>query len=621
MTISRSLIAIAAALLGLAAVPAVAMAACKLSGPGACHDAFEELTAVAPDGREGFAAVGRLIEPAGPGGETGILRFDISNRTRVVAVEPPENPTNDGRPIHETDARDIARLVGGDFLIAGTVSFGEGDDLVFHGWAAAVRSDGSTRWSTAYPGPPGTDELFHFGRLSPNGDAMVGGRVQTGPGDGRCSNWSKGLVDWLDPLTGKRRRSQPLLIGTETNRMAFYGGNHLPDGSMVFTGFLAQGQNGQPCVDRAVVVQTDWSGSNGKLLPGPIGGVENEIGQDIEVYGNQIVAVGTTFNNNFGAFALLLPADGSGQPLLQSFSHGQAGRDRFTGIEQDPQSGNYWTVGFWSDGARDPNKAWWALLGETDLSVVDSAEIADYPRSTLNGVATLPGGRTLTVGYVSADDDSPQYGYSILLAEGVKTGLQIGSERRPVDTSLRSLADLPRANGAYTLGDIKRGAGFQHGTLAAGEKVAIDFAAKGGLRVLAHTERGNLDLVLTRPDGTLVDFSNNRVDANEIIEQAAASGEYRLEVVARSDVSAFDLTLAPVEPVATYEGAAANVDMTREERLMVGTILGDFGYFPGSEMAIAVSPEAVRSFMALQDATGEPVSGLILDSDLLAALQ
>ncbi len=127
--------------------------------------------------------------------------------------------------------------------------------------------------------------------------------------------------------------------------------------------------------------------------------------------------------------------------------------------------------------------------------------------------------------------------------------------------------------------------------------------------------------MLSRPDGSLVDFSNYRGDATELLEEESAEGVYRLEIVARSDVPSLDLSIAATDPLATFEGAEANIEATRDDRLLIGTILDDFGYFAGSEVEIAVSPETVRSFMALQDATGEPVTGMLMESELLAALQ
>ncbi len=360
MAIRPSAVLFAGAFLALAGTYAFA-ADCELSGPGACHGDFAELTAVAADSREGFVAVGSLREPAGA---TGILRFDLSGGTRMFPVKPPDNPLpGDTRPLSNTDARDIIGVVGGDFVVVGVAQFGEGKDSAFTGWAALVGSDGATKWSVAYPGLPKTDELFHFGRLAPNGDVMVGGRIQTGPGDSKCSNWSKALIAWIDPQSGKLRRP-PTLLGSETTRAAFYGGGYLPDGNLVFTGFLASNENSPSCLDRVVVAKTDANGNNAVLLSAPIGGVENEIATDLEVLDNQIIVSGTTFQQDFGAFAMVEDPKSTDQPLFRMFSRGNGGRDRFTAVERDPQTGSYWAVGFWSESKSAPFQAWWYLLNE-----------------------------------------------------------------------------------------------------------------------------------------------------------------------------------------------------------------------------------------------------------------
>ena len=43
----------------------------------------------------------------------------------------------------------------------------------------------------------------------------------------------------------------------------------------------------------------------------------------------------------------------------------------------------------------------------------------------------------------------------------------------------------------------------------------------------------------------------------------------------------------------------------------IASALEEFGYFPGSEIDISVSPETVRAFVAVQSATGQETDGVV----------
>jgi hypothetical protein len=596
---------------------------CPIDGLGTCHAEFAELAAITAVGVDGFAAVGTLREPAAPGLNSGVLRFRPGGTTELIAVEPPANPrAGDRRPINETEARSLVLLRDGDLVAFGTVRFGEAKDLANYGWAARIDKAGKTKWSVAYAGGENTDFIFHFGRMLPNGDLIAGGRIQNGPGDAKCTNWSRGVVAWIDPDTG--RLSRPLVpVGDPRGRMALYSAVALPDSRLLFTGFESVKKGGGLCQDQILWLTTSASGAVADMRTMPAGGSENEIGQDLELLDTRAVVAGMTHGgSDFAATVIAVPRDAKEKVLKKTFSRGHGGRNRFFAITQDPVSRNYVAVGYSSEDKEARYKAWWYTLGKDDLSVVEEGRADQYVGSGLNGVAALPNGRVLAVGYARAEDGS-QYGWSLAIKEGIRAGVQVGSTQRPVDKSLRPLAVVPQAEGAYALGALTRDpAGFFMKDLARDQRIKADFnlPRQAPLRIVLHPQGGDVDILLSRLDGTAVDFSNYRGDATEVIEEAGASGSYRLEIIAQTDVPAFDLTFDIDKPLATLETTAANREVAGETRLMLRAIMAMQGYFPGAEPEVALSPETIRAFIALQDATAEAVTGIIGKSPLVASL-
>jgi len=585
---------------------------------------FQELVAVAPDGYDGFAAVGSLAGPKDAGVNTGVLKIGTDGTTTVFTINPPADPRPEyGFHIITTEARDIIGLDAHELVVLGLVAFGDGKSTVSYGWAARVGADGETRWSNAFPGPKGTDQIFQFGKRLANGDIIAGGRQQIGPADPKCLKWSKGLIAWLDPDEGTIRKG-PVLTGGGKGRMGLYGGTDVPDGSLLFTGFIAARGGNDPtadCQDDLLLLKVDATGS--VAASKGIGDArESDIGYDLERIGTRYLLVGMSFDRDSAGWAAIIPPDPKEQAIFRELSKsiGTGGRDRFLAADLDPITNDFIVVGTWSESEHAPNKAWWYRLTPNDLSVVEGGPIRAYAGSGLNGLAALPNGRVLAVGYMRAAE-GPQSGWALVLRYGAAPGVPIAERLRPADTTLPRLDALPKSAASYDAGNIVAKTAFFHDGLAAGQRITLEFGLPrlSGLRIIAHPEKGNIDLILSRADETLADFSNYRDDATEVIEEPQASGKYRLTILAQSPVSALDVSLEAAAPIASLD-TVSKAQLSRDGRQALAGILRSLGYFAGSETDLAMSPETIRAFMALQNATGEAVDGLISGSVLMAGL-
>jgi hypothetical protein len=603
-----------------------AVAACGTPGPGTCHEEFSDLVAVTADRRDGFAALGSLTYPEGPGLGTALLRIHADNETEIVVVAPPDDPDpNDGFDLRRTEGRDLVRLPNGDFLVVGLAVFAAGEAQKIDGWVALLTPDGAPRWSRAYPGQDGWDQILQSGVEMLNGTLAVVGRQQTGPGDPQCSNASVAsalvLNSFLGDPTGEPNLATAENFGSDKGRAAYYSIAQAADGSLFFTGFVSMPRPDDPslCQDDIMAL---WVGG-GQFGTAVFGSPEgDDLGYDAAFVDGNVLVGALGYDGVYEGQVLLLPPQRGDVLLWNAFPEGNGGRDRFLAITQDPIEQDILAVGSWSETDDARNKAWWYAF-DRELAATDGGPITDYPGSSLNGVAVLPNGKALAVGYVRQSEGLEQFGWSLVIRQPISSRMRFTEKIRPVDEFALALADLPQEDGAYVVGAVSGDPSwFRLDGLASGDSVKVALDAPGGsaLRVAAHTAaEGNVALVLTDADGSLVDFSNYRGWATELLERPDASGRYYLEVIAQSDVPSLDLELFAAPAAATAENAGRS-ELTTPERLMLGRILEEGGYFPGSEVEVGVSPETIRAFMAVQNARGEAVDGVMTGSEIVAEM-
>jgi len=605
-------LAVFAVIGGLLSSPVAASETCDLNGPGRCYPEFSEFLSVSADGTRRLVAVGQLKSPAAPGRQAAIV--EVVPGGPLVGIEPPSNlSTLDGRPLTYVEGREIVRLSTGDFAVFGIAIFGEGAAATYAGWAARVGLDGRTRWSRAYPGPEGTHQLFHFGIGLSDGRLLAGGRRQLGPDPGSdCSAWSRALAMPIDAETGSTLPGE-VVDGSGRERRAFYSGVEVPGRGFLFTGFATAPDQSRPgkCQDDILYEPFDTSLRviDRQQFGHPAG---NDIGFRVALFDETILISGAILTDRPTAFVDAAPVAG-GAPLSFRRSAGDAGRDYFTSVARNPVEGDTIVAGAWSESASAWYRAWWFRLGD-DMLPTEEVAVSSYPGSSIAALGVLPDGSTVGVGYVRTEpgDTTEQYGWVVDIDPGPNVPSLPALSTRPADSSLPPLDGLVLQDGAFlagTLGDALKG--YYHGPAEAGARyeLAFDLDAPAALRVVVHPEGGDVDAVLRDEGGRLVDFSNYRRTATEVLETDARASRYRLEILVNETVAAFDVSLAPAD-LADFP-QSIDGPLSLDSRRDIASALEGFGYFPGSEIDISVSPETVRAFMAVQSATGQEADGVV----------
>lgn len=604
-------LAIIAIIGGLLASQA-AMASCDLDGPGRCVAEFRELLGVTADGARRLVAVGQLRTPPAPGREVALAT--VVPPGPPIGVAPPTNlPNLDGRPLSYVEGREIVRLSAGEFAVFGIAIYGEGQAATYAGWAARVGLDGRTRWSLAYPGPRETHNLFHSGLAASDGRLLAAGRRQLGPDPGGdCSAWSRALILPIDAETGSALPGE-IVDGAGRERRAFYAGAEYPGQGFLFTGFATGPDARRPgkCQDDFLYQRFDASLQviDRQQFGHPTG---NDIGFRVAILDDTIFLAGAGVMDSPSAFLDSVPVAG-GVPISFRRTVGEGGRDYFTAIARHPVAGDTIVAGAWSETASAWYRAWWFRLGD-DMVPTEEVAVRAYPGSSISGVGILPDGTAVGVGYVRTEPGvtAEQYGWVVDIDPGGSAPALPVLTVRPADSSLPPLDGLETRDGAFLAGSL-RGAplAYYHGPAEGGARyeLAFDVGTATGLRIVVHPEGGDIDAVLRDEDGRLVDFSNYRRIATEVLEAAAQPRRYRLQILVNDPVAGFDVVLAAIEPAGFPDSITGPVSL--DGRRDLASALAGSGYFPGSEIEISVSPETIRAFIAAQSAVGQQADGVV----------
>jgi hypothetical protein len=419
----------------------------------------------------------------------------------------------------------------------------------------------------------------------------------------------------INPDTGDLLQSESV-EGSRGQRRAFYAGAELTGQGYTFIGFATAPKQGSPgkCQDDLFYVWTDTALQplNQQQFGDPLA---NDLGLDLLFHDDRLFSAGVTSIDRPVAFVDGFLAKG-GVPLSFRRSAGDAGRDHVSALAWHPLAEDYIAIGSWSESASGWYKAWWFRLDQ-DLVPTDELAFSAFPGSALNGLGILADGRTIAVGYVRPEegDSTVQLGWSVDIDPGRSIPEAPTISFRPADASLPPLEQLPMEGGAYLAGEVGSGPlSFYHGESEPGSRhlVDLDVPSDGSLRIIVHPQGGDLDIALRREDGALVDFSNYRGGATELIEAALGPGRYRLDVLVNEAVEGFDVSLARAKQLAVLS-PTGDAPLGVDARLQLASVLEGLGYFVGSEIEITVSPETIRAFAAIQSAVGGAVNGILDD--------
>lgn len=620
-SLSGLILSITAATIVLPLTALPSAASCPQSGPGVCHRDFTILSAVAAHSGGGFAAVGTLKASDGEAPRAGLLRVDPSgNPQSTIPIDPPAGLIDKG-----FIASDIIALAGGGHLTIGRVNYTFGDGFSSDVWLARTDDQGETVWSRRLENPPGSQMIVYRGTQLKNGRVVAVGRVQLGPGDATCSNWSRGLAVSIDADNPDATQWRVIDYLPAANRTAMYDVQEdIESGALLMAGFEASPTpDGAACQDDFVVMRTAADLSFAA--------------QDVSRFGDPAandIAYGVESGGNAGGLIVVGRSDGSGRPAivarvrwgdngLESAADasplvrpvGESGRDRFVTALRLPDTGETIVGGYSSESDNARNRAWWMTL-DADLNVVAEKTERAYDGSSIRDVARAADGTVLAVGHVWPQDAAAgdRLGWTRVIRRGESFRL---ASRAPNP----DLPALEPSDGQADVGTAgTAGLAFRLPASPSGETIAARFevAAPALVRIALLPFGGDADLVVTDAAGSLVGFSHHTDEAGELVETVLQSGTYVATVVAASSFDGAEIAIAAL-PDTTEPNTAPDFDVEARRRL--ADMLSFSGYDPGGSAEIAVGARMHRSLKAAAISGGVPVTAPLDagDLDLIAA--
>jgi hypothetical protein len=617
-----------AAVLGLVcALAGAAHAACGDEDRIRCRPDFEVIKAVLATG-DGFTAAGQVKSTAASG--LALLRLGRGGEARgVVPVPWPTELTFNEQAI--ADPRRLIALANGDVVLLAQIF---PDQTQTRQFAAVTRiaANGRIVWTRSFPEAT-TSVVFDSGYYDSKGDRLIlVGRRQLGPDMGRCENWSQSMVVTMAASDG-RLVAEPLIQGEQgrarTNRQAIF--DLTPDGTtgnFVVTGFFTapHGTDRERCQDNIFVGTLTQIGNRWTLA--------------------RLGAIGTNTADEV-AFSIKTTADGfyllagygrdEGAPAAQAYrvrlrpfavqgllsepfpkdGSDMTGGDRYRVIVPLAEKDRFLLAGSVSTSAQASNRAFWQTV-TADLKSADPLVLVNNTLgSDIFDAALSPTGQVLAVGRWT-DEGGRRVGWTGFIsgtgAGGAPMtgagGAPMTLDRRPPDSRLMRLSSLPFAGGAYRLpaAAAVSGVGFYDEKLEAGSQVDLAFsvATARALKISAHTETGDVDLVVSDARKRPVSFSNFKGTATELLIATLPPGDYTISLVAQTTVGAYEFRIAPFQEINTKVLAKLQ-ELSEPQRQQLFDALVAAGYTPPGNLSIALGSESARALLAAQEGAGRDI--------------
>jgi hypothetical protein len=589
-----------ALLAGLAATLCGAASAeaqqCAEAQAGACIDRFGSISAVAWTGG-GFTAIGV--------GDAALAVVSIDREGSVAGTRALELPGWADAASIRID-RVVSGPDGASLLVGSATQTGQVTQV---GLIGRLDGEGAVEWGPPLSFSPQTSSIFYSGIHDPvRGRYMLVGRHTSGADDGSCTNWSQGLVLAIpdgDIQTGYMSGTLGVPAAGVDNRIAFYdiapSGN---EGEYVVTGFSTAALPGGGCQDNAVAIitayndQNGWTSGNSVVVGRPD---QAEIGFALVPAGGRFLMAGYGMAEGSSARAAMVASvafDGS-QPQVRYDPYPEDGSDDSGGDRYRvllPVSGGAFLVaGSASDGRGGRNHGIWRVI---DAGLGSSGPVSYLTRETGSDIlaaAAAPDGRVLGVGLHRTDDGSVGWA-------GIIHGALEMADRRPLDQSLLPLSEAELSAGSleFSAREVAAGTGYRAGPVEAGARFEAIFpvANAGGFAVSAMSSEGDVDLMLLDAQDGVVAMSANQRDAGEYIHAELEPGDYRVIVLASSDVAEYELRIAAAESP-EEEVIDTLMSLDGERRLMLDRLLAASGYGPTANAAIGFGSGAARSVMAM----------------------
>jgi len=597
-----------------------AHAACGDRDRVQCREEFEVINTVAWTG-DGFAVAGQVRRGASLG--LALLRLTRAGGSgRMISLPWPGNRAASGQMAAEP--RKLIALPNGGFILVGQLQLA--DESTTIGWAMRIADNGQILWNKPIE-DSSASVVVHSAHYDPTGDRLiVVGRLTLGSDDGRCEKWSQSLV-----VTLKASDGEPIVPNytrgeqgrSPANRQAIFdiiagekSGTFLVAGFATAAASAATGaRSPRKCLDNMFVGMLAPEGNNWTLATlGRVGTKDaNEVAFSIKAAGTRgyyllaghhrdsptDAAAAQAYRVRLAPFAVSaflstpFPPDGSDK----------TGSDRYRIVVPLLDKERLLLAGSASIGERGLNQAIWQIVS-ADLKRVDAPVMLSVSGSDIFDAAIAPDGRVLAVGRWT-DDEGRRVGWTGFVGER-----PIVLDRRQPDNGLADLSSLPFSDGAFRVpgAALSGGTGYFGRNLAAGSQTDLAFSvsATRALKVSAHTESGDVDLVISDRANRLVAFSNFKGSATELLIATLSPGDYRLSILAQTQIPSYEIRFT-FFPEIDVKALAALAQLSEEQRIQLADVLASAGYARRIEPTIALGGETARSLLAAQEGARNPI--------------
>jgi hypothetical protein len=638
--------AVAFAILALVLTAAPVVASCDTPDSDTrCWSDFDDFGAVTWID-DGYVAVGHLRGQ--PKTAWAMIHVSADGRAGSRVAIPVWRPGGKGADVVYVNFNKIVALPKGAVALIG--SFQLANSSWQSGLVLAMDSAGRLKWSSEQIDPTAS-RLFQSGIYDSAANLVIAvGRQTSGPdSDGTCRNWSRSYIQGFNASDGKLVQPQYLvgeaaegpnnrqaiydIVSTDTpRRYAFVGFQSVPDPTpghcqdriQIGVVSLAAAGAAQPNATAFILPSRGLGSEDGYAI--------RSVGADQYVITGQI---GDLVNGPSLAQALRVKLNPQTKAMsIERALHsptsdlGSArGAARFRAIAPIRDSTHLVFLGSKSISAQGPGMIVLSQVSSADLSQTEPAVVAEDGGADIRSAAASPAGSVLAAGH-AIDRRGQTIGWLELIggAELARASPAMPKSQNaavPDRAAPPLFQALDKVGSAYQLpgSALVRGSKYYLSSLPSGLSVDIDLSMASPLslraRLLARV--GDVDLALRDGDGHLIDFSNYRGGAPQLLYVNLRPGKFTLSLLAESEAKdiEFDIGATGDVDLATLSKITASLSADERDRLADRIVAA--GASRPAEPSIAIGGETLLSLIAAKDAGAgiEPAIASKLPRELL----
>lgn len=491
-----------------------------------------------------------------------------------------------------------------------------------------VGPDGNVKWAKEQIDPT-ANVMFQSGVYdAPTNRIIAVGRRTLGGDDGTCTNWSQSYIQGFAAATGdlaepqilngaatkgprNRQGLYDIVPGDKSRQFAFVGFATAPsseDGrcnDQLLVGAVSAGEGAaaSPTAWRLSALTTFADDSDAD----EDGFAIKSLGSGDYLIAGQKMSRGADHSEAHAVRIKLSPLtiEGTLAPISSAALPSGSGPARFRVAAPIRDATHFLLAGSISEGPLKLPRAEISQIVSSTLKQNEPPILAGNGATDILDAAISPRGRTLVAGY-GTDERGAHVGWLEAISATGSGAPELAPPRVAPDPNALDLdANVRLADGAFQIAVSASAPTARYLKKNVADNSQIDIALSLPtslvLRVAALTGKGEIDLALADSSGRLVDFSNNRGSAPQLL-------------IARLDAGAYKLSLFPHRGVKDMEidiGTAGEVNVASLAKMML--ILGDekariqladqltaAGFSEPPEPSIALGGETALSLLAAQ---------------------